>query len=60
MVVKAQDHGHTVLEQSPPLLFEGMDDIFIHDKVDRDTNTTVEEEEISVSPSHKRRTIRMA
>lgn len=35
--------------------FEGMDDTLVHDKVDRDTTTITEEEEISVSPSRKKR-----
>lgn len=35
--------------------FEGMDDTLVHDKVDRDTTTITEEEEISASPSRKKR-----
>ncbi|KIM50869.1 hypothetical protein SCLCIDRAFT_12273 [Scleroderma citrinum Foug A] len=45
---------YAVLEQSPPLPFEGMDDTLIRDKVNRTTNTIMEEEEISVSPSRKK------
>lgn len=35
--------------------FEGMDDTLVHGKTDRDTTTITEEEEISVSPSRKKR-----
>ncbi|KAL4069616.1 hypothetical protein V8B97DRAFT_597959 [Scleroderma yunnanense] len=35
--------------------FGGMDDTLVHSKTDRDTTTITEEEEISVSPSRKKR-----